>query len=224
MHIPANAAVAITLMAILTSHQRFATERFWLKPGILGRIFGTLVLLGTASYLVLQLSRVGPQTYLLSTYNREKTIENRINLMQKALKFDPNNGLILLAAGDLYRETGWETEDETLIRAAIPWYERGIALNHWNPYNYIYLGMCLDWLKEHEKAAPYFAKARELDPNGSYTIALNGWHKLQLNDLHGAKADFWRSIELLHHEGFNNLAKSYLQIVERRIAEQAGPQ
>ncbi|HEX7860035.1 MAG TPA: O-antigen ligase family protein [Verrucomicrobiae bacterium] len=224
MHIPANAAVAVALMAILTSHQRFATERFWLKPGVIGRIFGTLVLLAAAGYLVLQLSRLGPQTYLLNTYPREKTFESRINLIQKALKFDPNNGLVLLAAGDLYRETGWETEDENLIRAAMPWYERGIALNRWNPYNYLYLGMCLDWLKEHEKAAPHFAKAREIDPNGSYTVALNGWHKLQLNDLHGAKADFWHSIELLHHEGFNNLAKSYLQIVERRIAEQAGPQ
>ena len=35
MHIPANAILAITLMALLSSHLRFATDRYWvtLKPG-----------------------------------------------------------------------------------------------------------------------------------------------------------------------------------------------
>ena len=33
MHIPANAIVAVTLMALITAHWRFATERYWYNPG-----------------------------------------------------------------------------------------------------------------------------------------------------------------------------------------------
>jgi hypothetical protein len=50
---------------------------------------------------------------------------------------------------------------------------------------------------------------------------MHGWHKLQLGDLKGAKDEFWRSIVLLHHTGRNDFAKTYHEIVERRIAEQA---
>src|ERR1041384_5182850 len=33
MHIPANAILAIALMALLTGHLRFATDRYWISAG-----------------------------------------------------------------------------------------------------------------------------------------------------------------------------------------------
>ncbi|MGH9593432.1 MAG: O-antigen ligase family protein, partial [Bryobacteraceae bacterium] len=38
MHIPANAILAITLMALLTAHIRFGTEGHWVNPGRIGKI------------------------------------------------------------------------------------------------------------------------------------------------------------------------------------------
>jgi tetratricopeptide (TPR) repeat protein len=210
-------------MAILSSHLRFATERFWLKPGIAGRILGTVLLVGAGAYFSLQISRIGQQTYVLSKFPTVTSFDERLALLKRAHQIDPQNGSVILWIGELLRKTGWEAEDgaDELVRGSIPWFERGIALNRWNPYNYLNLGMSYHWLKEHDKAAPFFAKALEIDPNGSFAVAMNGWHKLQLGDLHGARDEFWRSILLFHHTGVNEFAKSYHKIVERRIAEQA---
>lgn len=45
MHIPANAIVAVTLMAILAGHLRFATERYWVTCGIGTRVGLSAVIL-----------------------------------------------------------------------------------------------------------------------------------------------------------------------------------
>jgi O-antigen ligase len=176
MHIPANAVVAVTLMAILTSHIRFATERFWFNPGVLGRIAGTIVLLAAGSYLTLQMSKVGQQTYLFHQYRSLETFDDRLALLKRAQAMDPNNGIVLQVTGELLRKTGWEADEggEEWVRAGIPWFERGLELNRWNPYNYLNLGMTYHWLKKPEKAADYFRKALEVDPNSSYVVGLNG--------------------------------------------------
>ena len=221
MHIPANAAIAVTLMAILSSHIRFATERFWINPGIFGRIIGTLLLGCAGALFVWQLSRLAPQTYLLHKYFAVNTFEEELNLLQGAHAYEPKNGIVTLATGELLRKTGWDADEggEKLIRAAIPWFERGINLNRWNPYNYMNLGMCYHWLKQPEKATEYFDRAMAMDPNGYYVIAMYGWHKLQLGDLPAARALFEKSFRFQWNN--NELAKTYLEIVDRRLAEQA---
>lgn len=221
MHIPANAAIAVTLMAILSSHLRFATERFWINPGILGRVFGTLVLVSAGAFFVWQLSRLAPQTCLLHRYFALNTFEERLDLLQRAYAHEPNNGIVTLATGELLRKTGWEADEggEKLVRAAIPWFERGIELNRWSPYNYMNLGMCYHWLKQTEKATEYFERAIAMDPNGYYVMAMYGWHKLQLGDLPAARALFEKSFRFQWNN--NDLAKTYLEIVDRRLADQA---
>ena len=224
MHIPANALVAVTLMAILASHMRFATERYWFKTGVVGRILGTLVLLGCGTYLAWQLSRLAPQSYLQHKFIEAKSFEEKWELLKRAHAHEPRNGLVTLAAGEFLRKTGWDADEvnegEKLVRAAMPWFERGIELNRWSPYNYLNLGMCYHWLKEPQKATELFERALVLDPNGSYVLAMYGWHKLQLGELESARHCFKRSVEYLHHTGENMFAKSYLEIVERRIAEE----
>lgn len=226
MHIPANAAVAVALMAILSSHLRFATERFWVNPGIVGRLLGTVVLICAGSYFVWQLSKLGPQTYLLDKYFEAKTFEERFDILKRAYAYEPQNGIVVLATGELLRKTGWEAMEggEELVRASIPWFEKGIELNRWSPYYYMNIGMSYHWLKEPEKATPLFDRALAMDPNGYYTLSMYGWHQLQLGDLEQARRYFLRSHELMHLGGQNEFAKTYLKIVERRIAEQAGTQ
>src|SRR5207253_2768974 len=57
MHVPANAIVAVTLMALLSSHLRFATERFWFRAGAISKVSGSVVLIGCAGFLACQSAR-----------------------------------------------------------------------------------------------------------------------------------------------------------------------
>jgi hypothetical protein len=51
MHIPANALIAVALMAILSSHLRFARSDLWLGLGLPGKLVASLVLLGCVALL-----------------------------------------------------------------------------------------------------------------------------------------------------------------------------
>ena len=141
--------------------------------------------------------------------------------MKKAHSFDPKNADLTLEIGEIIRKKAWEGNDgyEKLLQEAIPWLEKSIELNPWNPYGYSNLGMCYHWLKQPEKAAEYFDKTLELDPLGTYVLALYGWHKLQIGDLAGARKYFEDSFKLKWWD--NEFAKKYLELVERRLAEQA---
>lgn len=221
LHIPANAIIAVTLMAILVSHIRYATEKFWFNPGILGRLLGTILLGAAATYLTLQVAKFGQQTYLLSKYFKPMTFEDRVQLLTRAHAIDPMNSAVTLELGELLRKNGWNADEgaEKQIREAIPWFEQGTKLNRWNPYNYMNLGMCYHWLKQPEKATGYFDQAIALDPKGYYMLAMYGWHKLQLGDLPAAEKHLKDSVTFAWNVE-NPIGKTYLEIVQRRLAEQ----
>jgi Flp pilus assembly protein TadD len=85
--------------------------------------------------------------------------------------------------------------------------------------------MCLDWIGQgadeaREEAAPYYARANYLDPNGSFTTVNTGWHYVQTGDYAAARTWFERARQL---EGAkSSLASQYLPIVEQRLMENAG--
>jgi O-antigen ligase len=51
MHIPANAIVAVTLMALLSGHLRIATERYWTRAGLWLKLAASVVLAAGLAYL-----------------------------------------------------------------------------------------------------------------------------------------------------------------------------
>ena len=51
LHIPANAILAVTLLALLSSNLRFATERHWLGARPPVRVLATLALIAGVAYL-----------------------------------------------------------------------------------------------------------------------------------------------------------------------------
>ena len=222
MHIPANALIAVILMAILSSHIRFATERFWLNPRMLGRLFATIVLIGTAAYLGAQLLKVGRQTYVLSKYVDPISFEDRVALLRRAYQIDPMNSTVTLELGEQLRKYGWKVNEgaEKHVRESIPWFEKGVQLNPWNPFNYMNLGMCYHWFNDHAKATDYFEKAISLDPRGYYMLGMYGWHKLQLGDLEGAQKHLKDSVTYAWNVE-NRDARVLLEVVERRLAEKA---
>jgi O-antigen ligase len=224
MHIPGNALTAVTLLAVITSHIRFATERFWVKPGIFGRALTSIILIAGGGYFCLQLSRLAPQTYWLARYYAPLTWDQRLDVLKKAYAAEPQSNEVAVEIGTHLRKKAFEGDDgwEETTRQAIAWFEKATPLNKWNPFNYINLGVCYDWLGDHEKAKSYFDKALELDPKGHWVLFWCGWHKLQTGELAEARKFFLDSYNFYWQD--NPDAKKYLEIVDKKLAEQAQTQ
>ena len=104
---------------------------------------------------------------------------------------------------------------EDLARKAIEFYERTLALNrfHWEAQAKI--GMCLDWLGEHQQAEERFQKARALNIYSARLMAFYGWHLFQLEKYD--EAANWFGQAQFYSRGTNELAIFYLrQIAERQ--------
>ena len=99
------------------------------------------------------------------------------------------------------------------------WFSRGMKLNPYDSYNYLRYGMCLDWLERHDEAGSYFNRADALDPNNYFTAANIGWHYVQSGDYAAARPWLQRSLRLQPLE--NEIAKSYLELTERKLVENA---
>ena len=72
---------------------------------------------------------------------------------------------------------------------------------------------------QHAEAAFYLKRAYELDHNNYYIVAHVGWHYAQLKEWVSAKVWFERSLRLQGNK--NPIAASYLEIVNRQLAETA---
>src|SRR5690606_9645236 len=137
MHIPANAAVAVTLMALITSHLRFATERFWFNPGWVGRILGVLLLLGGMSYLSVQAVRLGKESYHLAAAGQQDLdVKGQLHSLRKAHEAEPQNFETVLAIGELIRKEAWRGEENyrDLAEEALGWFKKAIELNPWDSH------------------------------------------------------------------------------------------
>ena len=122
--------------------------------------------------------------------------------------------------GETLRNLSWQGDSnyKQLAREAIDWFERGTLLNPFDPYDYMKLGMCLDWLERHDEAAPFFEKAVRCDPNNYYVLVHQGWHFFQVEAYGSAKQWFDRSVKMKWWD--NPIAYSYLRLVERKLSKQ----
>ena len=221
MHVPANAILVVTLMALLSGHLRYATERYWLNPRGTGRILVTLIGLVAMVYLGQQGWRRAREYVWLERAAKEKFYsQNMISALKKAAAIEPTNSETGYSIGEALRQVSWQgdTGYEKFATQAIEWFQRAMRLDPYNPYNFMRIGMCLDWLGRHEEAAPYFEKALSLDPNDYYTMAHQGWHFFQTGDYARAKEWFERAIKLEMY-WHTPIASHYLPIVERKLKE-----
>ncbi|MEO6035812.1 MAG: O-antigen ligase family protein [Verrucomicrobiota bacterium] len=221
MHIPANAIVALTLIALVTTYLRFATESFWTSLGIFSKAILTLVCLAGIFYLGQQGMRQLREHELLIRAEREKEFsERKMDLLKQAFSAEPKNFETAFAIGEIFRGRSLVGNRgyEAAAQEAMTWFQRSMALNQFHPFSYVSYGILLDWIGKTDEGAKYFQRASELDPNGYFTIAHLGWHRLQLGDYIGAKKEFERSENLRP----NPIAESNLEIIEQRLAEPPG--
>ncbi len=225
LHIPANAILGVTLLALLSSNLRFATDRYWLGARRFVRMLATLVLVAGVVYLSCHGWRRGHEAVwlaraeLLPAFSTQRAVA-----LNTAFEFEPMNFETAYNIGECFRTQSFDGGQnyEALAKTAMQWYARGMKLDPHNGYNYLRYGMCLDWLEKHDEAEPYFNHADALDPNGYYTAANVGWHYIQAGNYAAARARLERSLRL-EWQG-NDIAHAYLDIVERKLVENASGQ
>jgi O-antigen ligase len=220
LHIPANAILGVTLLALLSSNLRFATEHYWLGARLPVKILASLALAVGVAYLSCQSWRRAQEAIWLARAEQSPVYSpaQAANL-KKAFDIEAMNFETAYNLGEIYRIQSFDGGQnyEDLAKTAMQWYERGMKLNPHDGYNYLRYGMCLDWLGKHDEAAWYFSRADALDPNGYFMAANIGWHYVQVGDYAAARSWLERSMRL---DG-NSIARFYLDTVEHKLVENA---
>jgi O-antigen ligase len=227
LHIPANALLAASLAAMLAGHWRFATDHGWWRVGRGLKILASLLLAGGAVYLGWQAERLGREQFWLARAGAARVrtglyyTPEELAAREKAFAVEPANFDNIHAIGEARRLQSFAggADYRELAEQAMTWFARGTNANPYDGYNFLSYGMCLDWLDQHPQAEPYFNRADELDPNGYTTAAYVGWHYVQTEQWAAARPWFERSLRLQWRT--NQIAATYLQIVNRRLLEAA---
>jgi tetratricopeptide (TPR) repeat protein len=221
MHIPSNAILAVTLLALVAGHFRFSTEKYWHTIRFPMRLAVSVVLLGAVTYLSHQTLRRTRET--ISLVKAESSVncsDEQIKAYETAFAIEDKNPDTAYSLGECFRLRSWQgfNDYKELAQKAIQWYSIGSRLNPWDPYNFLRSAMCLDWLKDYSAAEPLYQKAMTLDPNGYYTMANVGWHYVQTQDWIKAGDFFLKSWDLNHTD--NPIVTNYLALISGKIAEQ----
>lgn len=223
MHIPANAIVAVTLMALLTGYVRFATNRYWFKARIALKIPGTIALAIAFIFLSWQTIHSEKESFSLARAVRaEPASSEQIAALEKAFAIDNKNGNTARTIGEAFRLQSWQGigDSEQQAREAMKWFQTAIALNPYDDASVLRYGMCLDRVfGQHDEAFDYFKRAVEMDPNSYFNNAYMGWHYVQAGDYAAARPWFMRSKRLEWNE--NPIANAYLKLVDDRMLEAA---
>jgi O-antigen ligase len=223
MYIPANALLAVTLMAMVTAHLRFATERYWFTTRLWTKVAGTLVLAAGLGYLAWQDCCHTAENVWLARAARAKNVSTaRAELLERAFAAEPMNGATARAIGEIFRLQSAEGNDgyEQLTSRAMDWFARAAKLNPWDGGCALGYGWCLDWLGRTEEAWPYFDRADQLDPNSYYTMACVGLHYLNRGDYAAARPWMERSLDLAKNVQVKDDvldAAFYLDLINRHL-------
>ncbi|HEX4645906.1 MAG TPA: O-antigen ligase family protein [Verrucomicrobiae bacterium] len=168
MHIPANAMLAVTLMALLTSQLRFATERHWFTAGAVTKTVLTLALLAGTGYLGLEGWRAGIEFNHLRVAARagKKFTRTRIAALEKAFAVEPMNFDTVNEIADSYRMHAFEGNDDSaeMLKRELAALEReenpGAKAEVIAPTGNGYQAdsqKALEWYERGLKLNPYFA-------------------------------------------------------------------
>jgi O-antigen ligase len=223
LYIPATALLAVTLLALLSSNLRFATERFWHKIRLPAKLPATLLLAAGAVYL-------GGQEYRLASQNlalgQAAEIPNftlsRARILETAFAAEPMNFGNAFNIGECYRTAGFNdpTNAAVLLDQAMLWYQRSEKLNPRYPLTSLRQGNTLDFLGRPVAAEAYYARADTLGPNDFYIAANFGWHYMQVRNFTAARIWLERSATLQHSS--TPFASPFLSEVEQELTVNAG--
>jgi hypothetical protein len=228
MHIPANAILAVALMALVTSHLRFATESFWFRVPITIKVAGSIVALTACVYLGSQAWRQAVEFVRLTRASHAPSFSvAKIKLLTRAFAIEPMNPQTAYEIGECYRRQSQEGGEHyqgqegvgyrQLAEQAMEWFARSSKLNRWDSRPCAGYGWCLDWLDR--PSGQYFWRAEQLDPNNYYNLNNIGLHYVQTLQYAAARPWFERSLRLQPVD--NPIAVSYVALCLARLQEAA---
>ncbi len=220
MQIPANAITAITLMALLTAHGRFATERYWMKPGRMGKLLLAATTLGAAGFLCQESLRAGREFFWLARgIDNRFNWEERVGALTQAHAADPSNYISDYLLGENYRLRAWEGEpgNEATALKGMQWFARAIALNPIDAQSWRGYGQSLDWLGRTNEANYYYVHALHLAESDSHMEAQFAYHCMWIRNY--PMAQYWlrRALSVVPAEE----ERYYLEKVEEKLTEEA---
>jgi O-antigen ligase len=222
LHIPANAMIAVTLMALLTSHWRFATDRFWFSARWPGKLVATVAMFVMIFCLGWQELRLGRELYWLKQASHaEENSLAKAALLEKAYAVEPDNFATALEIGEIHQLICFEGKSGYAAHAAkaIEWYQRAVTNNPHSSRNFLRWGTVLDFMGQHDEAERLLMRADELDPNGYYTSAHVGRHYVETGQYAAARP--WLERSLLLRGKDNAVAEMNLRLANDRLLEAA---
>ncbi len=221
LHIPANALVGVTLLALLASNLRFATTRHWFRIGMPVKWTLTIALLATATAFAADEWRRGHETFWLARAEQQELFSpEKAAVLEKAFACEPQNFQTAYEIGECFRTQSFQGGPDfaPLAQQAMDWYAHAIQLDPHHNYSFLDTGMCLDWIGDHPKAAQYYTEAELRDPNSYFMMAHIGWHYIQIGDYAAARQYLIRSQKLYY---FSDFARVNLNVCETKLAEKA---
>jgi tetratricopeptide (TPR) repeat protein len=231
--IPANAIVAVTLLALVAGHFRFASERYWHTVRWPLRIPVTLALVALIGCLAGQAWRGTREGLLLKASRRAVFASKQYNdLLKEAFSVENKNWETAYRLGESLRLLSFQVPPgfkviadkqvpwfQALAEESLPWFAASARLNRFDPLPLLKAGMSLDWLGRHSEAGEMFRRAHEIDPTGYYTRALNGWHCFQIGEYQKARAWFQESLKVWRKD--NPIATAYLKLIDDKLASKS---
>jgi tetratricopeptide (TPR) repeat protein len=213
--------VAVTLLALLASQLRFATDKYWLRVFTRERIALTAGLMLVVVAFCWQGWRGARESFWLARAGGKQVFSlESAALLQKAFAAEPKNFQTADEIGECYRIQSLDggRDYRQLAQTANGWFARAAALDRYDARSRMRSAMCSDWLDDHATAEKVFFEAEALDPNSYYLVANLGWHFVQTGDYPAARECFIRSLSMY---GDNPTARNYLEICNERLAERA---
>jgi O-antigen ligase len=220
MHVPANAILAVTLLAIVASHYRFASERYWHTVRWPLRVPVTAILLAALAYLGPQAWKRSVESYWLVRSTRvEANSDAELDALQQAFLAESRNFETASRIGGVYRDRSFQGQEgfKDLSRQGLEWFKKSTALNPYDPRGFIGQGQCLDWVGDHAAAAAAFKQAQAIDANGWFTQAYIGWHHFQTEDYTTAREWLQKSQTNMPNPKLNPVPYAYLERLEERL-------
>jgi O-antigen ligase len=225
LHIPANALIGLTLLALLTAQWRFAMPGHKIEAGVVVRIFLAMVLaVAIGCFGFCGYRRAVEASWQARASDTNLPWLERARLLERAFAAEPTDFQVTYDIAEFYRQESFlsNPDYESQAQTAMQWYSRGMKLNPFDGYNWLGYGICLDWLDRHDEAQSYFDRAQTLDPNGYFTADWVAWHYVQAGDYPAARVCLQRAIRL--GPDVNPMASSYWDIIQNKLVQQASGQ
>lgn len=223
LHVTADALVGVAILGMTGGNLRFATKRYWVRTKLPLQVVLSVILVSVTIYLGDQIWRRGGEMVWTARAQRLPAYSNaQAAALQKALVFEPLDGLTAYNIGECYRTQSFDGSENyaELGQKALVFYEMAGRLNPLDADSRLRAAMCLDWLGRHGESEKYYSEAESLDPNGDFVVAQVGWHYVQTGDFAAARQWSLRACKLANWD--NETAKNYLlEICEPKLMDRA---